>query len=195
MFEYAVNLMKELDNIKVHFMDVVNGNNSDCFEEAFSEMLYFYDQLLASKDGCEDILQIYRSKFKIRRSKSVDGYVNIASKEGFRLYNYLIRNSNILSLDFKKFFDFFLMNTNDLIDVLERLKQSEDCENPDKEYTLITAHRSKGLEWSWVKIADGDRWSMSSVDEANLLYVACTRAKHKLEHRAVDDLLGFAYGV
>lgn len=195
MFEYAVNLMKEVDNIKVHFMDVVNGTNSDCFEEAFSEMLYFYDQLLASKSGCEDDLEVYRSKFKIRRSKNVDAYVNIAKKEGSNLYPYLVSNSNILSLDFKKFFNFFILNVHNLIDVLERLRRSEDCENPDREYTLITAHRSKGLEWSWVKIADGDIWSMSSPDEANLLYVACTRAKNRLEHRAVDELLEFAYGV
>ena len=189
MFEYAVNLMKELDNIKVHFMDVVNGTNSDCFDEAFSEMLYFYDQLLSSKKGCEEELEIYRSKFRIKRSKNVDAYVNIAKKEGAEFYQYLVRNADILSLDFRKYFDFFILNSQELISVLERLKKSEDCENPDKEYTLITAHRSKGLEWSWVKIADGDKWSMTSDDEANLLYVACTRAKNKLEHRAIDDLI------
>lgn len=189
MFTYAVNLMKELDNIKVHFMDVVNGTNSDCFEEAFSEMLYFYDQLLISKPDSKETSEIYRSKFKIRRSKNVDMYINIAKKEGAELYPYLVRNSNILGLDFKKYFDFFILNSHELIDVLERLKKSEDCENPEREYTLITAHRSKGLEWSWVKIADGDKWSMNTIDEANLLYVACTRAKNKLEHRAIDEML------
>lgn len=195
MFTYAVNLMKELDNVKVHFMDVVNGTNSDCFEDAFSEMIYFYDQLLMTKPNSEETSTIYRSKFKIKRSKNVDSYINIAKKEGYELYPYLVRNSNILSLDFKKFFDFFILNAHELIDVLERLKKSEDCENPEREYTLITAHRSKGLEWSWVKIADGDKWSMSTTDEANLLYVACTRAKHKLEHRAVDELLDFVHGI
>ena len=86
------------------------------------------------------------------------------------------------------------MNEFDLIDVLERLRGSEDNDNPEKEYYLVTAHRSKGLEWSWVKIAQDD-WKLSTDDEVNLLYVACTRAKNKLEHSVVDDLIEVTYGV
>lgn len=194
MFEYAVNLIKNNDNCKVHFMDVVNGNNADCFEETFAEMLYFYDQLLEAKDSNSDMLAIYRDSFKIKRSKTIDNYINIAKKEGSDLYRYLCRNKNILSLDLIKFFNFFLMNEFDLIDVLERLRGSEDNDNPEKEYYLVTAHRSKGLEWSWVKIAQDD-WKLSTDDEVNLLYVACTRAKNKLEHSVVDDLIEVTYGV
>lgn len=188
MFEYAVNLIKNVDNIKVHFMDVVSGTNANCFDETFAEMLYFYDQLLQSKDPMSDELQIYRMRFNIKRSKQVDGYVKIAEKEGSSLYRYLCRNQNILGLDFQKYFNFFLLNELELVDVLEKVRASENNSNPDNEYFLCTAHRSKGLEWSWVKIAN-DAWKMNSEEEANLLYVACTRAKHRLEHEAVDMLL------
>lgn len=51
---------------------------------------------------------------------------------------------------------------------------------------LTTAHKSKGLEWDSVIVADDfpfgkeDALSMPE-QESNLLYVACTRAKHNLQ--------------
>lgn len=188
MFEYAVNLIKNTDNARVHFMDVINGGNADCFDETFSEMLYFYDQLLEAKDSNSELLKIYRQRFNIKRSKNIDGYVNIAKKENSNLYSYLCRNKSILSLDLVKFFNFFLMNECDILNVLEKVRGSEDNVNPEKEYYLCTAHASKGREWSWCKIAE-DNWRLTPSDEINLLYVACTRAKHKLEHQVVDRLI------
>lgn len=179
MFEYATNLVKNVDNIKVHFMDVVSGTNANCFDDTFSEMLYFYDKLLEAKNPASEELSLYRMRFNIKRSKVVDGYVKIAEKEGSNLYNYLCRNKSILGLDFIKYFNFFLLNELELVSILERVRDSENNINPDREYFLCTAHRSKGLEWSWVKIAQDD-WKLCSDDEVNLLYVACTRAKINL---------------
>jgi len=56
----------------------------------------------------------------------------------------------------------------------------------DKIVILTTAHRAKGLEWDCVKVADDFLKNTSSIskenfqEEANLLYVAITRAKSQL---------------
>lgn len=188
MFEYAVELVKNADNIKVHFMDIVNGQKGECFDETFSEMLYFYNKLLEAKNPYSETLQIYRSRFNIKRSKNIDGYVNIAKKENSDLYKYLCYNKSVLSLDLAKFFNFFLINEKEIVDVLEKVRGSEDNTNPNKEYYLCTAHASKGREWSWVKIANDD-WRLTPDDEINLLYVACTRARNKLDYSSVYDLI------
>lgn len=73
-----------------------------------------------------------------------------------------------------------------LLELLERVDQTRE---QDAELYLSTAHKSKGLEWASVQLADdfptpylGDernpRWSE---EEAHLLYVACTRAQHALD--------------
>lgn len=66
------------------------------------------------------------------------------------------------------------------------------------DYTLTTAHKSKGLEWSRVKLDSDFREkpedpdepgnSLWSPEEANLLYVAATRAENALDASLVDDL-------
>ncbi len=188
LFEYAVRLISELDTAKVKFMDVIGGNNSSGFDDTFSEMIYFYDQLLACNSRNEEKLEKFRSKFKITYSKTVKQYCDIAKKEGQNLYQYLLNNKSILSLDMAKFFNFFIINEMNIVELLEKVRASEDRVEYDKVYYLITAHRSKGLEWSHVKIAD-DAWSLASYDEAHLLYVACTRAKNRLEYQPVKLLL------
>lgn len=104
------------------------------------------------------------------------------------LYHYLYRNKSILPLDFAKYFNFFLLNELDIIEVLNKVKLSEECENPDKTYTLITSHRAKGLEWDNVKIAP-DQWSLKTDSECNLCYVAVTRARYKLDAKPIEELL------
>ena len=104
------------------------------------------------------------------------------------MYHYLIRNKVILPLDYQKYFNFFVINELDIIDVINKVKRSEDCENPNKEYFLSTAHRYKGLEAEHVKVAP-DEWSLKTDAEVNLCYVACTRATKRLEAQPIIDLL------
>ena len=74
------------------------------------------------------------------------------------------------------------------IKALESVVKTKDSNNYD--VLLTTAHKSKGLEWSNVVVAndfncetllksEGDEWY--NQQEINLFYVACTRAIHKLE--------------
>ena len=188
MFMYAVELIKNTENTKVKFMDVKNGNQADNFECVFSDMIYFFSKLLENR-GKDEYLDLYKSTFKIIRSKQIDDYVKIAEKEGYNnLYRFLYQNKQILSVDFARYFTFFLQNELEIVDILSKVRNSEDCENPDKTYTLLTVHRAKGLEFENVKIAP-DKWRIDSDDEINILYVAVTRAKHKLDHSAIDPLI------
>ena len=186
LFEYAVNLINESDNITVKFMDIVNGNRVGDFDSVFSEMLYFYDKLLESSKS--DKLDEFRNKFRIVSHKSINEYVKIAEKENLPLYKYLYFNKQILSLDKLKLFNFFLLNEKNIVDILEKVRKSEECENPDKIYILMTAHSSKGMEFDHVKIAD-DAWKMNTDDEKSLCYVAVTRAKYRCDCEPILRLL------
>lgn len=77
-----------------------------------------------------------------------------------------------------------LASRNDVEEMLVNLQQVNTSKNPD--VILTTAHKSKGLEWDHVIIADDFKFGKESPldmpeQEINLLYVACTRAKTTLE--------------
>ena len=74
-----------------------------------------------------------------------------------------------------------------LLATLERISGNTP---KDATLTLSTAHKAKGLEWSSVKLASdfpspfdaqGESSSRWSDEEAHLLYVALTRAQHRLD--------------
>lgn len=72
----------------------------------------------------------------------------------------------------------------DAIEFLEKLEANNQSTNPTA--TLTTAHKSKGLEFDNVVIADDFKFGEKDLldmpeQEINLLYVACTRAKKKLQ--------------
>ena len=72
----------------------------------------------------------------------------------------------------------------DVDNFLSALETMKDCTDPD--IILTTAHKSKGLEYDYVVVADdfkfGDIDALSIPEqELNLLYVACTRAKLELQ--------------
>lgn len=186
LFEYAVDLVKKKKNIKVKFMDIVSGENCDSFDTTFSEMIYFYYKLLESVNFGK--LEEYQNMFRVKKSKTIDNYVKIAEKEGRGLYRYLSNNIDVLPLDLRKYFIFYTLNEYDILNVLRSVRDSENCKNPDKIYTLITSHRSKGLQFDDVKLAPDD-WKINGDAELNLLYVAITRAKYNLDIRAIKHLL------
>ena len=71
LLEKAVELCQNKKN-KVKFMDVVNGDEAEGFDNIFSDMLYLFDQLLESKKSPS--LQDFRQKFNIRYSKNIEKY-------------------------------------------------------------------------------------------------------------------------
>ena len=83
----------------------------------------------------------------------------------------------------------------DVEDLIARLEQANTSSTPD--IVLTTAHKSKGLEYDNVVIANDFRFGTKDVmempeQELNLLYVACTRAKKNLQ---LPDVLKVAMGV
>ncbi|WP_066802610.1 UvrD-helicase domain-containing protein [Moraxella oblonga] len=69
------------------------------------------------------------------------------------------------------------------------------CEPVGADYVISTAHKSKGLEWGRVQIADDFLYDINrqvvkiSPEELRLLYVACTRAKNVLDVGKISPLL------
>lgn len=188
MLEYVVNILNEKEDIKVVFMSTNNsGSISDRFEDCFSDMLYFYYKLLESININKAIE--FKNNFRITNNPIVNDYIKIAKESNMGLYHYLRRNPEILSLDFIKYFNLFLLNELNILDVVKKVKNSEDCKNPKKTYFMSTVHRYKGLEAEHVKIAE-DKWSISSDGECNLVYIAVSRATRFLEAEPIERLLG-----
>lgn len=187
LFEYAVTLISETENARVKFMDIINGNRCEDFDTIFADLIYFYYSLIKCKD--EQMAIEFSKNFNVvNNSKIVDQYIKIANKTDRDFYSYLCFNKIILPLDLQKYFNFFLLNEKNIIDVLNKVRMAQDMPNASREFILCTAHSSKGLEYDWVKIAPG-RWSMQSKDEVNLIYVACTRARYALDYEAIKPLL------
>lgn len=75
----------------------------------------------------------------------------------------------------------------DAIPLYERLKDKTDiqlitsaAENDMKGVFIIPVYMAKGLEFDAVLICDADKEHYHSEDDKNLLYIACTRALHRL---------------
>jgi len=68
-----------------------------------------------------------------------------------------------------------------LLNILESTKESAE----DASVIITTAHKSKGLEWSIVKLANDFKTpsdkAVPTQEETNILYVAASRALHKLD--------------
>ena len=149
-------------------------------------MLYFFDQLLESKQS--EKLYEFRNRFTIKYSKEVEKYKNIAKKECMQFYNFITRNKGLLSLDFSRYLRLFLENERNIIEVLENVRRNEEIIEYDMFYELSTAHAYKGKEASWVEIMP-DKWSLSSSEEANICYVACSRSINRLDASHILELL------
>lgn len=186
MLNYASDLLKSDENIKVNFMSTNGGSSSDGFDNCFNDMLYFYHKLLECTNIEESIK--FKNTFKFKFCNIVNDYNNMAIKSNLDLYRYLSNNKSVLELDYKKYFEFFNINKKNIVDIVNKIKQSEENNNPDKTYHLSTVHRYKGLETEHVIIAD-DEWSFGNKAEQNLIYIALTRNTRKLNAKPITNLL------
>ena len=77
-----------------------------------------------------------------------------------------------------------LIKEHDVDSLISSLKEVDSNSEKNADIVLSTAHKSKGREWGSVELADDFRTPKSngfSDEEVNLLYVAATRAKNKLD--------------
>jgi DNA helicase II / ATP-dependent DNA helicase PcrA len=56
---------------------------------------------------------------------------------------------------------------------------------------VCTAHMAKGLEFDQVIVPDASDKNYNSLIERNMLYVACTRAMHKLVLTHTNEMTRF----
>jgi len=76
----------------------------------------------------------------------------------------------------------YIQQQRDRVPRVVRQLRTETVEPPAAEVVLTTCHKAKGREWSTVTCASDFRWPRYADDreEAHLLYVALTRARHVL---------------
>ena len=80
---------------------------------------------------------------------------------------------------------------------LEKNQLNAQSENKKHDCVIMTAHKSKGLEFDNVILNDDFFYNIKdgelsiSQDESRLLYVACTRAKLNLDISKLDKLFDY----
>lgn len=142
----------------------------------------------------EELLRLFNIKYVTLPEiyNPIKEYIKEGAKNG-KLISMMEAISDIgRSLDdsiikMKKLYEKYSYN---VVDMFRNLVEAENRTDAEFKFTLITAHRSKGLEWDLVIIGDEDAWSLKQNEEmfkkgyeyeVNLQYVACTRAR-----RAID---------
>lgn len=194
MIDYAYKKLKDNDNIKIEFQGMANSRSSDDFVEIYHDFLSLVRVLLEEGKNSK-LIEDFNKNFRFSKvSAKIKKIQDTATKERITVKRYLQDQADYscnFDNDIARYFTFFKENEYKIVDVLLRLRNSGDVENPEKEYNLITCHRSKGLEWDNVTIA-GDEWSVDTLEEQNLLYVAVTRAKCNLnvESKEVREFIG-----
>ena len=194
MLSSAINIVRDSnDDIKMHFMDMIGGQETNNFNETFTEMLEFTKILLEDCYGSKSkICKDFNEKFPVKsKSKILQNYIKIAKSEYYdSLYEYLLSNESVLSLEYTRYWSIFKMLGSSITEVFERVRRAELTTDFTKEYTLCTAHRAKGNEWEYV-ILGSDNWNLDNTDENNLIYVACTRAMRKLDYSGISNIIDY----
>ena len=196
MLETAIRIViSSKEKIKMHFMDMISGSETNGFDETFTEMLEFTKLMLDECYGNNSIAYLeFNSKFPIKsktKNKTLQNYIKISKDEFYSsLYEYLLNNESILSLEYMRYWSIFKMLGKNITKVLDRVRKAELATEYTKEYTLCTAHRAKGSEWEYVVVSP-DKWDIENTDENNLLYVACTRAMRKLDYSGILNIIDY----
>lgn len=161
LFDYAVDEMEKNPSVKFHFVGGINSYNF------------------------QDLIDIQNLIFQ-RREAIYDKFLkNFESFDKLREYAH---EANEIDLETK--IDIVLKHKNENIRKLVTELESRSTSQKDAEVILTTGHKSKGLEWNRVKILDDfanltrmleENRIILKKEEINLIYVAITRAKEKLE--------------
>lgn len=90
--------------------------------------------------------------------------------------------------DIKGIMNFIEDYEDETLDIIQRIESTVTRNEDDADVILTTAHKSKGMEWSQVKISnDFKPVKYCSVDELNLWYVSITRAIDLLDLTEIKD--------
>lgn len=159
----------------------------------FSELFYGIDKghRIAINGGAQQLLQLIKEMDRLRSG----GRSEHADLRAFADWGQLIEHSETdLGKDF--LLPIKLMDDYGVNSVVAAIQSTENNAY-SHDYMLTTAHKSKGLEWNNVILGsdfrarfteDGDENQLWSPEEANLLYVAATRAQNKIDVSNVSDI-------
>lgn len=128
---------------------------------------------------------------------------NFVKSETLQMFENRLKEKHNFFSAYNEFYDFFNDDIHTILNYIkedvyfiDKYKALQDCkyifDNFDYEITLVTMHRSKGLEWDNVVIAEPTKLYYTSKDgsihknsdfqqELNLAYVAATRSRKTLD--------------
>jgi superfamily I DNA/RNA helicase len=161
LFDYAVDEMEKNPSVKFHFVGGINSYN-------FQDLIDIQNLILQRRELIYD-------KFL----KNFESFSKLAE------YAY---EANEIDLETK--IEIVKNHINKNISKLVTELESRNTSQQDATVILTTGHKSKGLEWSRVKILDDfanlrrmleEKRKTLKKEEINLIYVAITRAKEELE--------------
>ena len=208
ILSYAISLITNCPDdtrIKINYMTndmkqiCMNGINS--LKESQQVLIYYLWKVFTDENDYHSINKLKRlfnmnnDPYKPEVFNNITDYIKqIKIKE-----NQTVSLNNAIKIiginsnpDIYKAYTLYEKYGKGLLDIIEKLIRAENEPYPDITYTLITAHRSKGLEWDSVIIGPDEKWSLCNedgskivkyYDELNLHYVALTRARYKLDAR------------
>ena len=160
---------------------------TDMDESAYTEILAFLKLYYKSVDP--QYYQEYKSFFPERTPASLQTLENML-KEGAKFLNAYNELYDAMSDDIHSIFN-YVKDERTFIEKYVALKGCLKNTSPEKVLTLVTMHRSKGLQWDNVIIAEPTRLyytdkdgvkrrNQNALQELNLAYVAVTRARKNL---------------
>lgn len=129
--------------------------------------------------GCKEMISLIKAAQELKEKGKTNHYSLMLFKSWDEFVEFS-KTDNGIDLSFLV----KLMRKFNPDDLLEKLETAQRIKEDQADLIISTAHKAKGREWSLVKLAN-DFFSpdseKSSREEVNLLYVAVTRAKHKLD--------------
>ena len=207
ILNYAISLVNNCPEnlkLKINYMSdnvkqVCNDNINSLKESQYVLIYYLWyvfteENNYRSLDRLKKLFGLTRDPYEPEVFNKITTYikhVKIKEKRNLKL-NDALKMLSIDDPDLKKAYTLYEQYGDEILRLIEKLIKAENEPYPDVTYTLITAHRAKGLEWDSVIIGPDEKWSLCNedgskiakyYDELNLHYVALTRARYKLDAR------------
>lgn len=134
---------------------------------------------VAINGGCKDILYLIKSAKDLIEGRATNHHDLFI----FRSWDEVVEYSETESgTDMKALVN--ICENYDIDEMIEMLSITDKMKLDNADILLSTAHKSKGLQWSKVRLNDDFRhpkWKSYTSEESNLVYVAATRAVNVLD--------------
>lgn len=216
ILEYAINLVSSCkEHVHINYMNsdgnLSNSRNmckSQNLRETQKDALYFFLTMLLDDGRIDDANKLCAlfedADFKIKWTPMFEPITNMqkdyekdnGTKPTLARCMVILKGS--IDAELSRFHNIYDRCGSELVNTFQKLIEAENMP-ASKNVLLCTAHKSKGLEWDYVEIADDytlvddqGKKTMNFQQEMNLLYVACTRGRYIVDARALKNELNRA---